>query len=142
MDFSYTIASQLRILVLTYKHKSVNPTLAQVLSLAEFLQLAEVKPACEFVDARMTPKPVPQGKYSILQTRLVAVINQQGIPEKRLYAFTELRCTFGGRSLIPDIAIFDWERIPISAVSEVEHLFTICPDWVMKFDPRNKRRYG
>ena len=30
---------------------------------------------------------------------------------KIAYAFPELRCTFGGRSIIPDIAIYKWERI-------------------------------
>ena len=34
-------------------------------------------------------------------------------------AFPELRCTFGGRSLVPDATVFFWERIPCDASGEL-----------------------
>jgi Uma2 family endonuclease len=31
----------------------------------------------------------------------------------KAFALPELRCTFGNRSTVPDIAIFTWNRIPL-----------------------------
>ena len=35
-------------------------------------------------------------------------------PQRIARAFPELRCTFGGRSTVPDISVFTWNRIPRS----------------------------
>jgi Uma2 family endonuclease len=75
------------------------------LSLEEFLKSPETKPASEYIDGRIYQKPMPQGKHRRIQTRLSATINQVGEPSKLVLALTELRCTFGGRSLVPDIAV-------------------------------------
>lgn len=101
-------------------------------SLEEFLQLPETKPASEYIDGRIYQKPMPQGKHSTLQSRLVSAVDERGIPQKLTHAFTELRCTFGGRSIVPDIAVFEWQRIPINAAGEVENSFSLCPDWTIE----------
>jgi Uma2 family endonuclease len=102
------------------------------LSLEEFLKQPETKPATEYIDGRTYQKPMPQGKHSTLQTRLAPAINQIGIPNRSAHAFTELRCTFGGRSLVPDITVFRWERIPLNESGEVENQFLIYPDWTIE----------
>ncbi len=102
------------------------------LSLEEFLQLPETKPASEYIDGRIYQKPMPQGKHSRLQTRFSTEINQRMESERLGCAFTELRCTFAGRSIVPDISVFSWERIPRTASGEVENAFTIHPDWVIE----------
>ena len=35
------------------------------------------------------------------------------VTEKRqiAYAFPKLRCTFGGRSIVPDVAVIHWQKI-------------------------------
>ncbi|NJO42471.1 MAG: Uma2 family endonuclease [Cyanobacteria bacterium CRU_2_1] len=102
------------------------------LSLEEFLKRPETKPASEYIDGRIYQKPMPQGKHSRLQTRFPAEINQR-IESKRLgCAFTELRCTFARRSIVPDISVFTWERIPRDASGEVENTFPIHPDWMIE----------
>lgn len=85
------------------------------LSLVDFLQLPETKPASEYIDGQIYQKPMPKGKHSAIQTFLAPAINQVAIPKQIARAFTELRCTFGGRSLVPDITVFSWERIPVDA---------------------------
>jgi Uma2 family endonuclease len=75
---------------------------------------------------------MPQGEHSILQGSLVTAINQVGQPQKLAYAFPELRCTFGGRSLVPDISVFEWERIPRKANGRIANKFEIPPDWVIE----------
>lgn len=56
---------------------------------------------------------MPQGEHSALQGDLAATIN--GLRTRKIArAFPELRCTFGGRSIIPDISVFVADRIPLS----------------------------
>jgi len=102
------------------------------LSLAEFLQLPETQPASEYIDGKIAQKPMPQGKHSILQTRLVTSINQIGEAQQLAYGLTELRCTFGGRSLVPDIAVFEWSRIPVDEDGEISNRVEVAPDWIIE----------
>lgn len=102
------------------------------ISLEEFLLLPETKPASEYVDGQIYQKDMPQGKHSTLQTRFGNRINQVGEPQKLAFAFSELRCTFGGRSIVPDIAVFEWSRILLNAKGEVENRFEIVPDWTIE----------
>lgn len=101
-------------------------------TLAEFLKLPETKPASEFIDGRIYQKPMPQGKHSTLQLRLADTINQVGFPEQLAYAFPELRCTFGGRSIVPDVTVFAWSRIPFDTDGEVANTFELAPDWTIE----------
>lgn len=106
--------------------------LSAKVSLNDFLKSPETKPASEYIDGRIYQKPMPQGKHSRIQTCLSAAINQVGEPSKLALALTELRCTFGGRSLVPDIAVFEWSRIPVDADGEVMNQFKIPPDWTIE----------
>ncbi|MDB9519669.1 Uma2 family endonuclease [Roseofilum reptotaenium CS-1145] len=102
------------------------------LSLEEFLQLPETEPSSEYIDGHIYTKPMPKGRHSAIQTSLVTAINQVGSPGKIARAFTELRCTFARRSLVPDISIFAWPRIPLNPQGEIEDLFTLAPDWTIE----------
>jgi len=104
----------------------------QAIILAEFLKLPETKPASEFINGQIYQKPMPQGKHSTLQIRLADTINEAGFPDKIAYAFPELRCTFGGRSIVPDVAVFRWKRIPFDADGEVANIFELSPDWTIE----------
>ena len=70
--------------------------------------------------------------YSTLQFEFPSVINRVGKPQKLAYAFPELRCTFGGRSIVPDIAVFEWPRIPLNSQGEIENRFELAPDWIIE----------
>ncbi len=98
------------------------------LSLKEFLQLPETKPASEYINGHVIQKPMPKGRHSRLQGKLCATINQVAEPEKIAYAFPELRCSFGGRSIVPDVAVFRWDRIPFTAEGHVPDNFDLPPD--------------
>lgn len=107
-------------------------TLSSKLPLEEFLQLPETKPASEYVDGKIYQKPMPQGKHSRIQTELSSAINQIGKSQKLALALTELRCTFGGRSLVPDITVFEWSRIPTDENGEIANKFESYPDWTIE----------
>ncbi len=102
------------------------------ITLEEFLQLPETKPASEYIKNQIYQKPMPQGEHSRIQTCLSSAINQAGEPQKLAMAFTELRCTFNGRSIVPDISVFAWERIPRKPNGRIENRFEIAPDWVIE----------
>lgn len=108
----------------------IQKTLA--LTLEEFLKLPETKPASEYVDGKIQQKPMPQGKHSTLQIELASAINQAGKAKKLAYAFTELRCTFAGRSIVPDIAVFEWQNIPLDNNGQIANRFEIAPDWTIE----------
>ena len=105
---------------------------SKTLTLEEFLQLPETKPASEYIDGQIIQKPMPQGKHSTIQGELVAAVNTVVKPKHIARAFPELRCTFGGRSTVPDIAVFVWNRIPRDENGEVANTFPITPDWTIE----------
>lgn len=102
------------------------------LTLAEFLELPETKPASEYIDGQIIQKPMPQGKHSAIQGELVPAINSIFKTKRIARAFPELRCTFGDRSIVPDIAVFIWARIPQDENGEVANTFSIAPDWTIE----------
>ncbi len=102
------------------------------ISLEEFLLLPETKPASEYFDGQIYQKDMPQGQHSTLQFEFPSVINRIGKPHKLAYAFPELRCSFGGRSIVPDIAVFEWPHIPLNSQGEIENRFELAPDWIIE----------
>jgi Uma2 family endonuclease len=104
----------------------------KTMALEEFLQLPETEPASEFIDGQVTQKPMPQGKHSRLQLKLCNVIAPVVEEPKIAGVFPELRCTFGGASIVPDIAIVRWDRIPREASGQVANRFNLHPDWAIE----------
>jgi Uma2 family endonuclease len=101
-------------------------------TLEEFLQLPETKPASEYINGEIIQKPMPQGKHSRLQAKSVSAINNIVEDQKIALAFPELRCTFGGRSIIPDVAVFAWNRIPVDEKGNIANAFNTYPDWTIE----------
>jgi len=95
----------------------------QPLTLEDFLKLPEEKPALEFEDGRVAQKVSPQGQHSLLQASVVAFFNAFARPRKLAVAFSELRSTYGGQSLVPDVSIYRWGRVPRLANGRVANTF-------------------
>ncbi len=107
-------------------------TTDKAITLEEFLKLPETKPASEYINGEIIQKPMPKGKHSRLQLRLCETINNVAEPPKIASAFPELRCSFGSRSIVPDVAVFKWLRIPFDADGEPPNDFLLCPDWTIE----------
>ncbi|MBH8551531.1 Uma2 family endonuclease [Nostocaceae cyanobacterium CENA357] len=105
---------------------------AQPLTLEEFLKLPETKPSSEYINGEITLKPMPKGRHSRLQGKLCTTINQIAEEPQIAYAFPELRCSFGGRSIVPDVAVFLWEHIQFTADGQVPDNFDLPPDWTIE----------
>ncbi len=102
------------------------------ISLEEFLKLPETKPYNEYINGQIIQKPMPQGKHSKLQSELIIAINALTKPRQTALAFPELRCTFGGRSIVPDVTLFAWSRIPVDEDGDIANVFRIAPDWTIE----------
>jgi Uma2 family endonuclease len=102
------------------------------LTLESFLALPETKPASEYIDGKIVQKPMPQGKHSLLRMKLLTFINSILMEAKIAIAFPELRCTFGGRSIVPDVVVLKNENIPKDDDGEVANVVTTAPDWVIE----------
>ena len=102
------------------------------ITLEEFLQLPETKPASEYINGVIYQKPMPQAQHSWIRGQLGTTINQEGKFDKIVAAFFELTCNFGGSSIVPDIAVFEWHRIPRKPNGRLENLVTIAPDWTIE----------
>lgn len=102
------------------------------ITLEHFLELPETKPASEYIDGQINQKPMPQSHHSIIQCKLSAeldiLLERKGIAT----IFTELRCTFGDRSIVPDISVFENSRVPTNEEEDIDNNFTIAPDWTIE----------
>ncbi|NEQ50544.1 MAG: Uma2 family endonuclease [Leptolyngbya sp. SIO3F4] len=105
---------------------------SKALTLAEFLELPESKPASEYIDGQIIQKMLLQEKHSVIQGELVPAINGVVKAKQIARAFLELRCMFSGRSMVPDIAVFLWGRIPRDENGEVANMFLAAPDWTIE----------
>jgi Uma2 family endonuclease len=109
----------------------MTPSLIQLLSLEDFLKLPylEESPAWEYLDGVAIQKPMPKTRHSILQKRLLTEVDTH---TDAYTALPELRCTFGGRSIVPDVAVIAWHRIKTNEAGEPEDDFTEAPDWTIE----------
>jgi Uma2 family endonuclease len=105
------------------------------LSLTEFLALPSLKasPAWEYHHGQAQQKPTPNAHHSRLQLKLATAINDVAEAMGIAVAFPELRCTFGDRSLVPDIAVLQWSKIPVTETGELQAgAIPHAPDWTIE----------
>ncbi len=103
-------------------------SLSPTITLDDFLKLPdlEISPAWEYINGVAIQKPMPKTRHSLLQKRLISTIDNN---TDNYTALPELRCTFGGRSIVPDIAVVAWNDLPINELGEVQDNFTLAPAW-------------
>lgn len=111
------------------------------LTLEEFLELPERKPALEFIDGTVRQKVAPRVSHSGLQTVLAEQINGSTRSRKLAWALTELRTTYAGASTVPDISVLRWERLPRDASGKLAAVeFYEPPDIAIEIaSPRQNR---
>jgi Uma2 family endonuclease len=112
--------------------KNVGLTQGKITTLEEFLKLPyiEESPAWEYINAEAIQKPMGGGKDSLLQKRLVAVIDGLG---SNYEAFPELRCTCGNRSVVPDVVVISTNQLPLDESGDIiSSGIDFAPDWVIE----------
>jgi Uma2 family endonuclease len=107
------------------------------LTLEQFLQLPEEEPPLEYVDGRIEAKVSPQHMHSKIQTKLATYLDSFAERTRSGSACVELRCTFAGRSIVPDVVFLLKEHIELDddgrLVDEIRrppdiHVEVISPD--------------
>ncbi|BAY93463.1 MULTISPECIES: Uma2 family endonuclease [unclassified Tolypothrix] len=107
-------------------------TVTESKTIEEFLKLPyiEESPAWEYINGEAIQKPMGGGKHSLLQKRLVAVID--GL-ESDYEAFPELRCTFGNRSVVPDVVVISTNQLPLDENGEIISIgIDFAPAWLIE----------
>ena len=103
-------------------------TSVKSITLESFLSLPETEPASEFIDGKITQKPMPKGKHSRLQTKLANVLSDFLESQGTGIALTELRCKFGGAAIVPDVVALQSERIPRDESGDIADIVEVAPD--------------
>lgn len=85
------------------------------MTVEEFLTLPEDEPALEFEDGMVSQKVSPKTKHSRIQSAFDRHVYRMAETRKLAMSFPELRTSFGGRSYVPDVAVFRWDRLPVNA---------------------------
>lgn len=102
------------------------------MTLEEFLKLPEEKPALEFVDGAVTQKVSPNAPHGRLQAKFAVLLDRSATPGRRAMVFTETRTSFrypsGARSLVPDISVYLWDRVPRTPRGRVANDLYVVPD--------------
>ena len=102
------------------------------LTLEQFLQQPETKPANEYIDGQVIQKPMPKTDHGIIQTDLATAINAALKADKIGRAITELRCTFENRSIVPDIAVLPWASIARNENGKASGELFAPPPWMIE----------
>jgi len=99
-----------------------------VMTLEEFLTLPEESPALEYIDGEVVQKVPPSTPHSALQYDFCALVNTYARPRRLAWAFPEHRTTYAGRSTVPDVTVYTWDRLPRDTSGRLaERNFTV-PD--------------
>lgn len=106
------------------------------------LGIPEVKPAIEMVRGRWEQKMSPRRRHAILQGRFCAIVTQWA--GNRGEVGTEWRCYIlppaeKPSSLVPDVAYFSFERMPVE-YGELREKPTIAPDIAVEILSPDDRR--
>lgn len=118
------------------------------LTLDEFLRLPGIDdpPYLEFVDGEIIAKVSPQQKHSRLSGKILVRLNAFAEPAGLGEAFIELRRTFAGRSILPDVSFVKAEHLSADARGEIAddhqgppdvHIEIVSPDQTKRDAHRN-----
>ena len=102
------------------------------ITLEDFLEQPDTKPASEYIDGQIIQKPMPKASHSGIQAGLIKAIDPALTPNKKGRAFPELRCTFDGRSIVPDITVLPWSKIPRNEKGKLADELFDAPDWIIE----------
>jgi Uma2 family endonuclease len=100
------------------------------ISLEEFLRQPEIDehPYLEYINGKIAAKVSPQKKHGALEKQLMIHIDGYSEPRQLGTTFPELRCTFAGRSMIPDVVFLLDEHIETDERGDYLNLTLRPPD--------------
>lgn len=107
------------------------PTQVQtVLTLEEFLRMPEIDevPYREYVDGRVETKAMATSKHNLIEHRLVTRLALFAESDGLGMALHEIRHTYDGRSVVPDVTFLLAENLVINPDGTPSNLVLVPPD--------------
>ncbi len=104
-------------------------TLATSITLEEFLQLPETKPASEYIDGKISQKPMPQGEHSLLQVELCQAINRTAKPQKTALPFPNCAASLAVLLLFLILPYFAGNVFPVKHQAESPTALKLILTW-------------
>ncbi|MFO0956606.1 MAG: Uma2 family endonuclease [Isosphaeraceae bacterium] len=108
------------------------PSLARSanLGLEEFLRHPRIdeRPYLEYYGDRIGRKVSPYAKHSVITKDMVVRLDQFARPRRLGESYPELRCTFGGRSIVPDVVFLLRDHRPMDEAGGVVNASRLTPD--------------
>jgi Uma2 family endonuclease len=101
---------------------------SDLMSLEQFLRFPEVKPPFEYYGGRAVQKMSPSRPHGALQMCFGADLLEFVRLNNLGRIYSELRCTFGGGSYIPDLCFIATGRIPRNSKGELVSKIKFAPD--------------
>lgn len=112
--------------------------LGEVLTVKQFLRLPETKPPLEFVDGRVVQKVSPKTTHNVLQGALWTYMRNFARASRLGQVILTQRCTFGGQSVVPDIAFFAEGRIARTPSGKLVEDVFVAPDLAIEILSRGQ----
>jgi Uma2 family endonuclease len=104
----------------------------QRMTLAEFLELPEVRPARELRHGIVSQKVPPSGPHTSLQLWFGYQVDFFAEPQELARAFVETRIILGDDTYVPDAMVYLWDRVPEDQHGELPSHFTSPPDLALE----------
>jgi Uma2 family endonuclease len=98
------------------------------MSLAEFLNEPEIKPALELRQGMVSQKVPPSGPHGSIQYWFGAQVYIFGELRQIAQGFTETRVILGDDTYVPDVIVYLWDNVPTDENGELPFYFTTPPD--------------
>jgi Uma2 family endonuclease len=102
------------------------------MSLAEFLELPEVKPALELRHGMVSQKMPPKLSHAVIQVWFASQVDRFALPRKLARAASECRIILNEETYVPDVIVFRWDRIPEDENGQVPEDVDIAPDLALE----------
>lgn len=111
---------------------STLPEVGYRLTAEEFEKLPEVKPYLELREGIVWQKVAPRLEHGFLEFGLAELINGFGRRRKLAMAIPELHCYFGASFLVPDLAVYRWDRLKRTPAGRIRNVYVGPPDAVVE----------
>lgn len=98
------------------------------MTLAEFLELPEIKPARELRNGVVSQKMPPSGPHGSIQLWFGAQVYNHAELHEIAQAFTETRVILGEDTYVPDVVVYSWDSVPEDENGRLPFYFTTPPD--------------
>jgi Uma2 family endonuclease len=114
------------------ENDTMSRDLGEVLTVEQFFKLPEIKPALEFCAGRVVQRVSPKRSHVVLSDRLWNSLYVYVTTRRLGWVASELRCTFGGDSVVPDVCFIERSRIPRDSRGRQVEDVMVAPDLMIE----------